>query len=226
MSDTSRPAATQASKWASSSKEHTAKKCIFVFEQINRNHDLTPAEKCVAIEIAGRINWKTGCWDIGTRRLAADTGLRQQTVVDAVKRLAALGHLGVIPGRGRGNISRYWLVLKKTEANKRNGERFISEAKRNGTAPIKETDTVSTHYNHTSAPNGARTSRVEREADEAVASRPHPRIITGDSDWDSIPDTNEDDNCFRTNDDFQVSPSIASVLPRHQNGNRVTFSSS
>lgn len=103
------------SRWAKDQKEHTAKICTFIFDQVLPDPGLTPAEKLVAISIAGHINWKSGeAWP-GIRTIAKRAGLKKvDTVIKAIRKFEATGSQVkvVSPGsHGSGNSAHYRLLL-------------------------------------------------------------------------------------------------------------------
>jgi hypothetical protein len=217
-SDTRRPSATQEAKWASSSKEHTAQICTLAFKQINRDHELTAYARSVGIDILDHVNWKDGYADVSLERTAERLGYSYNTVTKAVAALVSRGYFRHKPGRqGRGISGRYWPIEKPSRHEGFPDQKPSNDVSKNLHA-VKENNLM-----NNSAPPGARSVRVDREDAAPNGSRPHPRIITGDSDWDSIPDTNEDDNCFRTNDDDFHPPAFASKNPNYKNGASLTF---
>jgi|SRR6266851_2771097 DNA-binding MarR family transcriptional regulator len=95
--------------------EHT--RTVFKWlNQVKHDRDLTGL--AVAFEISQHVNHNTGEGYPSSTRIAKNLGLAHSTVLAAVDRLEARGHLSVERGRqGRGHSHRYRMIIKPRAAD-------------------------------------------------------------------------------------------------------------
>jgi hypothetical protein len=96
-----------------SSKQFTAQ--VFAWlHQVNADRDLPASAAKVAIYLASCFNEADGgaAWP-AVETIGTEIGRSPSVVLDALRRLAARGHLKAYWGRqGRGHSGRYWMILK------------------------------------------------------------------------------------------------------------------
>jgi len=95
--------------------EHT-RQVFACLNQLKRDRDLSAF--VVAFEIAQHINHKSGEGYPSSTRIAKNLRLSHSTVLEAVERLEARGHLGIEHGmQGRGHSNRYRMIIKPRPAD-------------------------------------------------------------------------------------------------------------
>jgi hypothetical protein len=149
-------------------KQHGKRLYDWTFKQITRDPHLSPAEKVVGIVIASHINWKTSEAFPSTQTIAAEAGVSERKVIDAIRVLAAAGHLTVKAGKGgRKHPNHYRLALKNHADRDEETLNSVQGFETGNTELFGKKTLNSVQENNlgenNSAPNGARTESVEIE---------------------------------------------------------------